>query len=818
MPQRSGKQPNLYIIGEGPGRYEEIKGEPFIGPSGLLLNKMLQAANIDRAQAWVTNSTLCRPESDRDADAAACCCAPRLYKEIEKYSAPILCLGKPAARAVLGGSSILYMRGFIWTAPAIDEATISAARNRIEKGKLGQARNPWMLRLQCRDSERAREVALGKLRNLYGRSTLAGRTVLPTIHPAFVLRLETWKVVLSLDIKRAGRVLRGEVRQTADKGHHKIVSTPFAIRQALRTLGDTVGFDIETDGVHPLTTKVLCLGLSDGPRTFVIHPWISEQHRAVFSKFFHSGRTFVGHNAYAFDCPTLEKDGVKFNYRKTEDTLLAHHSFASHLPQRLDQVVSEYLDSAPWKIRFGRRGAEEKGLAPHQMPVQELALYNAADCRLTVRAWRAMQADLARELSIYRDDKMLARMCASMQRTGIAVDLERRAYLSEELRTKASRLLVRMKRLTGQRTFFPMKLESLRTTLFDKLGTSVIRYTPTGQASTGALVLQALRGMDTRAGKLAGLVLDYRSALKIRSAYLENLEIFADGRAHPNWKAFGTVSGRLSSRQQQLPRITNPKDPAIEDRVREIYVARKGCVIVHFDISQAEMRCAANLSGDPVFMKATLEKDMHAANAKLIFGNYPAALDALEHDIKGKGKPYRDISKSAGFAVNYLASDEALFFYLQSQPLPRPVTMPEVRRILAVLHVTFKVHFKYIAGNVAFVEKHGYFRSPIAGRIRWFGWHPKPTEVANFPVQSCVADVMNDRLPRLQKLVSRAIPKCHLIEQVHDAGDFECPKSEVNHLNDIIASVWEPDVVLPESGRHFKLPVDMKTGERLSEL
>jgi len=154
-----------FIIGEGPGRYEEVKKVPFVGPSGRLLDKTLAIAGIDRAECFITNTTLCRPESDREADAAAMCCAPRLFREINQgrvsgnssssaasrgdrrrlpgskahsprrirvssdanFQPPILCLGKPATRLVLGTSSILYARGFIWTAPAIDPAKVHAA-------------------------------------------------------------------------------------------------------------------------------------------------------------------------------------------------------------------------------------------------------------------------------------------------------------------------------------------------------------------------------------------------------------------------------------------------------------------------------------------------------------------------------------------------------------------------------------------------------------------------------------------------------------------------------------------------------------------
>jgi uracil-DNA glycosylase len=55
--------------------------------------------------------------TDKEKDAAAICCAPRLYRELQEIpkDVPILTLGKPAARSVLNVRSILLARGFVWT-------------------------------------------------------------------------------------------------------------------------------------------------------------------------------------------------------------------------------------------------------------------------------------------------------------------------------------------------------------------------------------------------------------------------------------------------------------------------------------------------------------------------------------------------------------------------------------------------------------------------------------------------------------------------------------------------------------------------------
>src|SRR5260370_42190591 len=64
----------LVIVGEGPGQHEERLGRPFVGMSGVFLNRKLEEAapGVDlRKDAWVTNATLCRPDGENSEKAAA---------------------------------------------------------------------------------------------------------------------------------------------------------------------------------------------------------------------------------------------------------------------------------------------------------------------------------------------------------------------------------------------------------------------------------------------------------------------------------------------------------------------------------------------------------------------------------------------------------------------------------------------------------------------------------------------------------------------------------------------------------------------------
>lgn len=93
----------LLIIGEAPGRDEDLQGEPFVGRAGQLLNAMLAAIGYRREQVYIANILKCRPPNNRDPrpeEAAAC--HPWLQQQIELIQPDvILALGRIAAHNLL---------------------------------------------------------------------------------------------------------------------------------------------------------------------------------------------------------------------------------------------------------------------------------------------------------------------------------------------------------------------------------------------------------------------------------------------------------------------------------------------------------------------------------------------------------------------------------------------------------------------------------------------------------------------------------------------------------------------------------------------
>ena len=94
----------LVIVGEAPGRDEDLTGEPFVGRSGQLLTRMLQAIGIPREEAYICNVLKCRPPKNRDPEAhEIATCSPFMTRQIEAIGPKVIMTsGRFASQTLLG--------------------------------------------------------------------------------------------------------------------------------------------------------------------------------------------------------------------------------------------------------------------------------------------------------------------------------------------------------------------------------------------------------------------------------------------------------------------------------------------------------------------------------------------------------------------------------------------------------------------------------------------------------------------------------------------------------------------------------------------
>ncbi|NLW51398.1 MAG: uracil-DNA glycosylase [Candidatus Brocadiaceae bacterium] len=111
---RGSARARLMFIGEAPGAEEDRQGVPFVGAAGQLLDRMIAAMGMDRDEVYVSNILKCRPPGNRDPQADEVrACVPYLERQIALVRPEVICtLGLPAARALLHSElSIGALRG-----------------------------------------------------------------------------------------------------------------------------------------------------------------------------------------------------------------------------------------------------------------------------------------------------------------------------------------------------------------------------------------------------------------------------------------------------------------------------------------------------------------------------------------------------------------------------------------------------------------------------------------------------------------------------------------------------------------------------------
>lgn len=97
------QQAEILLVGEGPGEQEDLKGIPFVGPAGKLLDDMLEMIDLDRRKVYIANIVKCRPPRNRDPlNVEQQACRPWLDRQIALLNPKIIvCLGRIAAMSLI---------------------------------------------------------------------------------------------------------------------------------------------------------------------------------------------------------------------------------------------------------------------------------------------------------------------------------------------------------------------------------------------------------------------------------------------------------------------------------------------------------------------------------------------------------------------------------------------------------------------------------------------------------------------------------------------------------------------------------------------
>ena len=480
------------------------------------------------------------------------------------------------------------------------------------------------------------------------------------------------------------------------------------------------------------------------------------------------------HELSPIDSSELElMDPLAVDSTRIFDTVVAAYLLDSDRSEFDEAYLADtYLQMALPAAR-GAEGAGEDAPAPA-----------ARTAALTLALVAPLRDRMAREnaANVFDGIEMpLVPVLAKMERAGMLVDPDRLHSLSEGLATQIADVERSIRDLAGDETFnigSPMQLSHV---LFDVMGlpTKGLKKTKRGYYSTNAKVLSDL----ARDHEIVRLILDWREKSKIKSTYLDTLGPLrrGDGRVHTTYNQTITATGRLSSSDPNLQNI--PTRSELGRTVKTAFSAGEGSVFLAVDYSQIELRLLAHLSGDEHLVRAFNEgEDFHAETAARVFG---VPVSEVTPDLRSR-------AKAVNFGIVY--GQQA---YGLSQSLH--ISMAEARDMIDRYYEAYPGVRTFLDNVVARAKQTGYAETMYGRRrhipelkaknpqLRGFG----ERTAMNHPMQGTAADIIKIAMARVSRRLEEEGFAAHMILQVHDELDFECPVNEVERLTTMVRDVME---------------------------
>jgi uracil-DNA glycosylase len=770
IPPSGPQNARIAIVGEAPGVEEERQLKPFVGSSGRLLTQMLEANGILRDNCYITNVMKVRPPrndfsvyyndaSRTDPKPALLQARAGVQAEIRRIKPNItILLGEEALRAITDKRGITKWRGSVL------------------------------------------HTHVGK--------------VIPTFHPAYILRVYSDRPIVELDFKKA---LRESLTPTYNPPVYDFKPNPSfeEVVNFLTTPMGRIAVDIETVG-----RTVRCIGIADGPRSAICIPFtaspgqISPGDTTLFSPesrgsltsrwTFDEEKRILRLLNHLFSNPSVEKVlqnlpfditllATEFGFEFQNlymDTMVAHHTCYSEMPKGLDFLASIYTD-CPYYSDYDSSSDISTWT------------YNCYDCAVTHEISTRLDLELdnlnLKYFYHYHVHPTLYSII-NAQNLGIRVDIERRDLEKTRIEKELQDAKSELTKLIGEEVNWRSPLQR-KTFLYEKLRLPVQKHHKTKKATTDKNAIEKLAKRFPQHSQMFNLI---RKVSDLDDTL--SMSIFKDlpnGRLYTSYNVAGTVTRRLSSSSNIFGEGDNLQN--IRRGVfRRMFVADPGTVLMKTDLAQAEFRLVVWLAKihrliqryakDPNF-------DVHTWVASMIFKKPESQVERSRSD----GKPSeRDTAKNGVFGGNYAMKAttaartykldlEAAKFVLNAyrQAIPEiPAWWNEVQNTINTTRTII---------------------SPTGGRRIFFGRLYDDDiyrQAYSHSAQSIVSDVINRAMRLLDQLLVGGV----VLLQVHDELVPQVMIKNVRRAGLLIQNVMQYPLFFPDVDTPLVIPAEVKVG------
>ena len=576
-----------------------------------------------------------------------------------------------------------------------------------------------------------------------------------------------------------------------------------------------IGFNVQTTGTLPMRAEIVGIGLATGPDASWYIPvghtsteplqqldWSAVRERlapvltdASVAKWAHNAK---------FHQLVLARHGVETE-GLTFDSMIAAYLLESNqrafgLRDLAWSKLQVEMPAGSTLLGTGRSATTMDRLSIEK--VGEYARNEAAIlCRLVPMLDKELkEAGLDR---LFREVELpLVPVLAQMEKNGIAIDVPYLHALSKEMAERVAEIETAAYASVGHEFSLnsPAKLGDV---LYKELKLPQAKRTRTGQASTGAEVLEELRGVHP----VIDLVLEYRHVTKLKSTYVDALPLMVNPQTHRVHGSFNqtvAATGRLSSTDPNLQNI--PVRTDIGKRVRRAFVTGSpDTCLLSADYSQIELRVLAHYTEDPTLVEAFANgQDIHAATAS----------EVMDTPLAEVTSDQRRLAKIVNFGILYGMSEYGL---AQQSGLPPAEAGAFIKRYFDRFGTVKAFQDKLLHE----AESRGYVTTVLERRryipeltskiynVRQAGIR----QAINHPIQGTASDIVKIAMIGVEKLIDEKYPRTLMVLQVHDELLFEIHRDDLDAFARDLCPIMQNAMTLK-----VPLDVELRAGDNWEEL
>lgn len=802
VPSRGPERADILIVGEAPGAQEERLRQPFIGPSGQLLEAQLASVGIDPAAVRYTNICKYRPPANDLRAFFSDSGVPNdiVYEGLVELKEEIEAVG-PAVIVPLGNYPTRMLTG----------------KGRWKDGYTG----------------------IGDWRGsiLVGSPITGGRKCVPSYHPASCLREYKNKHILRLDLAKAKR-------ESSDRAYHpltkRLVLDPTGAELStwvdwLLGAGSDLGYprsgfisaDIEYTGT------LWCIGFTRNSDVAITIDTRSDEGFRAARAILESGIPLCFQNAM-FDCSILAWHYNIDCFRNLgHDPMAAMHVAYTEFPKDLGFIGSIFTDQPFWKDMV-----DWKRVLAGTQPMDKLWEYNAIDTWVTHSAMEQLLDDELKDERTrvtYEFEMSLIQPLWDIAARGVPIDTARLNSLRTTLSDELTIIQGRLNDLNGGKLLNVKSGPQVAKFIYDTLGCPPKGpRTPKGawkmdDTALADLLLKARTDTQREGIKLVRAARERRD---LTSKFCD-ITLDADGRMRCHYDPTKTQTGRLSSRAfaptgngSNLQNV--PRDP----RVRAVFVPDRGCVFGYADLKSAESLVVAHITGDPEMLRLHSPEYMDGTHD----GHKYVASLLLEKPIDQITKDDRYLGKRVRHAGNYGLSWFKLMQLINADAQTTGVSVDAARAKLLIsgyrkLHPFLEMWWRDVQSQL--YATHTIYTTPkmwkvVEGQEIWqsrphiFYGRPNeilPNAIAQNP-QGTVADTLNIGLMRAADDGELRDLGFKMLLQVHDAIGFQVPEAHASQAALRLLELMKVRLLIERKGiepYEITIPVEMQIGYNWGE-